>query len=305
VNRKILLEFELKGKEFMENKTGFRVCWMLLVLGAWFVSPALAKDVVIKEPPASLSKQYPPESKESKWLDIMHKMSGHFGGVFINMGQKDWPNAEKHAQGLADVYEDASKLVPEWKDYFDVKAAKDFVSVVKTHDPAEISKASKLVGKTCGKCHDDNLVAVWTRYHWPSVENIKLEDPIDEKEVEYGKYMHVLSNAFKGVRVNFGDGKNDIALKAAKDFKKRYMELKSTCSKCHTHPGVKQFFVGEDVSKALDAMEAELATDKPNPGVIWKNVGIVGQEGCKKCHLTHRSYVIFRDVWEEEAEAKK
>ena len=48
MNRKILLEFELKGKEFMENKTGFRVCWMLLVLGAWFVSPALAKDVVIK-----------------------------------------------------------------------------------------------------------------------------------------------------------------------------------------------------------------------------------------------------------------
>ncbi len=289
----------------MEKNKWMGMFWIMLVFTGWLASPALAKDVVIKEPPKSLDKFYPPAAKEPKWIQIMHKMSGHYGGIFMNMKVKDWENVDKHAQGLADAYEEASKMVPEWEEYFDVKAAKEFVTAAKTHDPKEIGAASKSVGKTCGKCHDDNLVAVWTKYHWPSVEHMKLEDPIDEKEMEYGKYMHLISNSFKGVTVNFGDGKKDLAAKAAKDFKKRYMELKSTCSKCHTDQGVKHFFVGESVEKALDGLSEELAKDKPNPGAVWKNVGIVGSQGCKKCHLTHRAYAVFQEIWEDPAEAKK
>ena len=195
-------------------------------------------------------------------------------------------------------------MVPEWEEYFDLKATKAFVAAVKSRNPEEIGKASGPVGKTCDKCHSDNQAAVWTKFHWPSVENMKIEDPIEEKEYKYGKYMGLISKSFKGVTVNFGDGKKALALKASKVFKKRYMEMKTTCSKCHTNAAVKQFFVGDPVAKAFDDMTKELAADKPNPGTVWKNVGIIGKLGCKKCHLTHRAYAIFQETWEEPAAEK-
>ncbi|PIQ97079.1 MAG: hypothetical protein COV67_06180 [Nitrospinae bacterium CG11_big_fil_rev_8_21_14_0_20_56_8] len=273
----------------------------------FFAVPTLAaaKDVVLKEPPPSLAKLYPPESAEPKWIQQMHKMSGHFGGIFIDMGEKDFENVDKHADGLAEAYEETSKLVPEWKDYFDVKAAKDFAAAARTHDMEAIKKASGALGKTCGKCHDENQVAVWTRFHWPAVGKIKITDPVDEKELDFGKYMKLLSNSFKAANVNFGEGQYDRALKGLDGFRKRYMELKSTCAKCHTMPEVKLFFVGEGVEKAMDGMKAELMAEKPNPGKYFKNVGIVGQQGCKMCHLTHRSYAIIQEIWEEKEEAKK
>ena len=60
----------------------------ILLIAAAFVFigilPIHAKDMIVKEPPKSLSKYYPPESKQPKWIQQMHKMSTHFGGVFVN-----------------------------------------------------------------------------------------------------------------------------------------------------------------------------------------------------------------------------
>jgi hypothetical protein len=143
-------------------------------------------------------------------------------------------------------------------------------------------------------------VGVWTKYQWPSVENIKLVDPVGEKELKYDKYMGMLSGGINGVIVNFEEGKYDKSKKALGDFKKQYMELKSVCAKCHTGDAVKQFYVGEDVAKAFANLETELSAAKPVPANFWKNIETVSYEGCKKCHLTHRAYVIIRDAWEKE-----
>jgi len=274
--------------------------WTLFLLVLCLAPSGLfAKDLVVKPPPASMDKLYPPVSKEPKWIQQMHKMSGTFGGVFVNMKEGDWENAEKKAQAFVGAYEEASKMIPEWKDYFDLKAVKEFAATVKSHDPAKIGKASGPVGKTCGKCHKEQYVAVWTRYHWPPVGNIKITDPVTEEEVKYGKFMHQISGAFKGVTVNFGEGQYDRSAKALREFKSRYMELKSTCSKCHTTDAVKQFFVGQPVADAMDNLAKELSAPKPNPGNFWKNVGIIGKTGCKQCHLTHRAWAIIQEVWEE------
>ena len=261
--------------------------------------PSFAKDVVIKDPPKSMDKLYPPISKEQKWVHLMHKLSGHFGGVFVDMKEQDWENAEKHADQLVDAYKEASDLVPEWKDYFDHDAVKKFATEVKTHDPEKIDKAGAPVGKTCGKCHAEQYVAVWTKYQWPSIELIKLTDPVGEKEFKYGKYMWLLVGSLNGMTVNFGEGQYDRSKKALGDFKKQYMELKSVCSKCHTGDTVKQFFVGEDITKAFKDLDTELSAAKPNPANFWKNVETVSNEGCKKCHLTHRAYAIIQDTWEK------
>ncbi|MBI4384499.1 MAG: cytochrome c [Nitrospinae bacterium] len=277
----------------------------LLILLAVLPVQSFAKDMVAKEPPKSLDKLYPPVNKEQKWVQQMHKISGHFGGVFVDMGEQDWENAEKHAARFVESYKEAADMVPEWKDYFDHESARKFAEEVKTRDAARIGKAAGPVGKTCGKCHDDQYLSVWTRYHWPSADKIAITDPVDEKELKYGKYMSLLSGAFKGVTVNFGEGQYDRAKKALGGFKKRFMELKSVCSKCHTGDAVKQFYVGEASAQAFDGMEAELNSPKPNPGNFWKHVGTLGYEGCKKCHLTHRAYAIVQEIWEEKEEARK
>lgn len=277
-------------------KVLFIVPAMLIILSSSYI---YAKDVVLKKPPASLDQFYPPISKEPKFTRQMLNMSSHFGGVFLDMREADWENAENHANKLLEVYKKTSKMVPEWKDYFDLEAAKNFANAVKTHNPEQIDKASKALGKTCHKCHVENQIAVWTRYHWPSTKSIKIVDPVSEEELEFGKYMGKLSGAFKGVTVNFGEGQYDRAAKALIGFQKKYMELKSTCSKCHTNDNVKQFYVGDNIKAALQNMKTELASAKPNIENFWKNVGVIGKEGCKMCHLIHRPFAKIQKIWEE------
>ncbi len=262
--------------------------------------PVQAKDMVIKEPPKSLSKYYPPESKEPKWIQQMHKMSTHFGGVFVNLKEKDFENVDKHADKLVEEYKKTSEMVPEWEEYFDIKAAEAFAAAAKTHDIGKAGKASGGLGKTCGKCHAEQEVSVWTKFHWPSFHKIKVTDPISEKEVEFDDYMGSISSSFKGVTVNFGEGQYDRAAKALKTFKSRYMELKSTCSKCHATQDVKRFYVGPDADTAFAGLSKELNSEKPNPGNFWKNIGLLGTTGCKHCHLTHRTYSFIQETWEKE-----
>ncbi len=271
---------------------------LFLLIGILIPSASFADDYIVKEPPKSLDKLYPPLSKEPKWINQMHKVSGTFNGVLVNVRENDWENAEKSAGRFVEAYEETSKLVPEWKDYFDNDAVKKFAETVKTRDPGKIWKTVGPVGKTCGKCHKENYVAVWTRYSWPSVHKIKISDPVSEEELKYGKYMWKLAGSFNTLMTDFGDGQYDRSLKAAKNLKSRIQGFKSVCSKCHVDDSVKNFFVGSSVTAALDSIQTELVKSKPNPGVFWKNIGIIGKQSCKRCHLTHRSYAIIQEVWE-------
>lgn len=278
----------------------FKIFLLLLTVTLVAILPVQAKDMVVKEPPKSLSKYYPPESKEPKWIQQMHKMSTHFGGVFVNLQEKDFENVDKHADKLMEEYKKTSEMVPEWEDYFDIKAAEAFAAAAKTHDIAKAGKASGGLGKTCGKCHAENEVSVWTKFHWPNFHTIKVTDPIDEKEISFDKYMGSISSSFKGVTVNFGEGQYNRAAKALKVFKSRYMELKSTCSKCHTTDDVKRFYVGKEAESAFSGLDKELNSKKPNPGIFWKNVGLLGKTGCKQCHMVHRTYSFIKATWELE-----
>ena len=204
----------------------FQIFFIALAIFNLGLIPTQAKDMVIKEPPKSLSKYYPPESKQPKWIQQMHKMSSHFGGVFLNLKEKDFENVDKHADKLVEEYKKTSEMVPEWEEYFDIKAAEAFATAAKTHDIAKAGKASGGLGKTCGKCHAENEVSVWAKFHWPSFHKIKVTDPVSEKEVEFDEYMGKISSSFKGVTVNFGEGQYGRAAKALKNFKSRFMELK-------------------------------------------------------------------------------
>lgn len=65
-----------------------RILSLLIAISTMIGQPVQAKDMVIKEPPKSLAKFYPPQSDQPKWTQQMHKLSTHFGGVFINLKEK-------------------------------------------------------------------------------------------------------------------------------------------------------------------------------------------------------------------------
>jgi hypothetical protein len=58
--------------------------------------------------------------------------------------------------------------------------------------------------------------------------------------------------------------------------------------------------VGDNIMAAMTVMKKELASPKPNIGNFWKNVGVVGKQGCKMCHLTHRAYSKIQEIWATE-----
>ncbi len=276
-----------------------RIISLFIVIIFFMAIPVKAKDMILKEPPQSLSEYYPPKSKEPKWIQQMHKMSTHFGGIFVNLKEKDFENVDKHADKLVEEYQKTSEMVPEWEDYFDIKAAEAFAVAAKTHDIAKAGKASGELGKTCGKCHAEQEVAVWAKFNWPSFHKIKVTDPISEKEMAFDDYMSKISSSFKGVTVNFGEGQYNRSAKALKNFKLQFMELKSTCSKCHITNDVKRFYVGIDADTAFTGLDNELNSKKPNPKKFWKNIGSLGKTGCKNCHLTHRTYSFIQKAWEQ------
>jgi hypothetical protein len=277
----------------------FRMFLILITIIFFIALPVQAKDMILKEPPQSLSKYYPPENKEPQWIQQMQKMSTHFGGVFVNLKEKDFQNVDIHADKLVEEYKKTSEMVPEWEDYFDIKAAEAFAEAAKTHDIAKTGKVSGRIGKTCGKCHAEQEVAVWTKFHWPSFHKIKIIDPISEKEMRFDDYMSNISSSFKGVTINFGEGQYDRSAKALKNFTSQYMELKSTCSKCHTNDDVKIFYVGKETEGAFSRLVKELNAESPNLEKFWKDIRLLGRVGCKQCHLTHRTYSFIQEVWNQ------
>ncbi len=272
-----------------------------------FVAPKLifAGDYIISPPPKSLDQFYPPESKTPRWTKQMHKISGAFGGVFVDMKENDWKNAEDGAKRFLESYTEASKWVPEWKDLFDLKAAQNFSESVASHDPKQIKKASGPVAKTCAKCHSKNYLPVWAKYHMPSVKKIKITDPIVEEEMNYKDFMYRLSANFKEMTVNFSQEQYMKVFQAANHFQKRIKELRSVCSKCHVSEwsrsavSVKQFFVNDDILEVVQDLKKDLATGEPSPEKFWESIETISIQSCKKCHLVHQPLTLIQQAWAE------
>jgi len=267
---------------------------------------AWAEDYTVKRPPKSLDELYFGKSKQPKWLDQMRALGSAYGGVFVDVAEGDWDNASTLADEFLDTYEKTSKLIPEWKDYFDLPGARKFAASVKSKNPKEIRDSAQPVSKTCKKCHAENYISVWTRYYWPSPANIKIMDPVEDREVKYVEYMALISDTMRGITTNFREGQFDRAWKSVDALGRRLQELKSVCTKCHvteyTRGGgsIKQFFVGDEIFETLQDIRKGFATGEPNREKFWKDIESISQNSCKSCHLVHQPSAIIQRGWDHE-----
>ena len=255
-----------------------------VVVGASLVFGA--DKVVLKKPPESLKKYYPPKSQKFEFLSNMYSMSTSFYAVNLNINEGKWEKALEWAKKLRDTYLETSKMVPEWKDYFKPKLAEDFVKAVQSKNVDRVIEASKKLGQTCSKCHQDNQIAVKLVFHFPSFDEIKLEDPIEFMEVKTSDYMKKLSNSMKALKVYLTQGDIEMAQEAGTNFVERARGLRAMCSKCHTQKISEEAILGKAYEEALSKIEELLSAEKPNKEEIFKNLTLVGTT-CTKCHNVH------------------
>ena len=252
--------------------------------------------LILKKPPESLKKYYPPASKKFEFLSNMYTMSTAFYGINLNINDGNWGGARDWAVKLRDTYVKTSKMVPEWKDYFKPKLAENLVKAVESKNVDRVIEASKKLGQTCAKCHADNQIAVKLVYHFPSFDNVKIEDPVEFMEYETGKYMEKLSNSLKALKVYLIQGNAEGAQEAGMNFVERARQLRSMCSKCHTNKLSEEVIVGKEFEGHLTKLEELLSSDKPNKDEIFKTLGPIGAT-CNKCHNVHLIPALVQEAF--------
>jgi DNA-directed RNA polymerase subunit M/transcription elongation factor TFIIS len=255
----------------------------LLLLGGVSLG---ADKLILKKPPKSLDRYYPPKSEKFEFLNNMYLMSTSFYGINLNINEGNWKGALEWAQRLRDTYKKTSKMVPEWKNYFKPELADRLVKAVKSKNVDRVIKASKALGQTCAKCHRDQEIVVKLIYHYPSFEDLKLEDPVEFMEMKVGKYMEKMTNSLKALRIYLMQGEKDKAQEAGTNFVERMRGLRAMCSKCHTDKASEEIYMGKNLESALTKLEELLSADKIDNKAIFSALDRVSMT-CAKCHNVH------------------
>jgi len=257
----------------------------------------------VQQPPQSLDKFYSEPGKTSEWIEQMHEINKSLERLTINLKGKDWKRILESAKGFDSAYQKAGKMVPEWKDLFDLEVSKNMIANIKSKNLGKVKQLSVKLKKSCFKCHQKHNISVWIRYHWPSTKTIKVLDPIDEEELTYEQFMNKLSSSFTEIAIYYEQQKYKESWNALDIFSKRLKSLRSVCSKCHVSEWnqsvttVKDFFVGEDIFNALKKIKRIFATGVPDTKSFKKNMGHISYGSCKMCHLVHQPSAILQKTW--------
>lgn len=257
------------------------------------VSISYAGDVTLKEPPKTLSKYYPPNSNKMEFLNSMYAMSTAFTGMFTNIQENDWKNAEKWANILRENYLNIGKMVPEFDKGLKKNEVNALVEAVKSKDMEKVKFNADAVGKSCMQCHQNYKVSTKILYHYPSFEVINIEDPVSRSNVEFHDYMKKVSDSMKKMRVYLEDGKFDKAVAEGNNFIKRVKGISQSCNECHNNKLSIEIYQGKELEEKLNLLSKALQSK--NKEEIYKSVGWISMNNCSKCHNTHQTVAELKE----------
>ena len=250
------------------------------------LSSLFAGEIIIKKPPESLKKFYPPASEKFEFLNNMHTMSTAFYAVQLNINDGKWEKAIEWAEKLVETYKKTAEMVPEWEKYFNFKKAEDYLSAVKSKDLDKIIKTSQDLGKSCSKCHQDNEIAVKIYYRFPNFSNIKIEDPVDFTEYNLEDFMLKLTRSLQALNIYLSQNQYDKIQEHGLNFVERTRAVKEMCSKCHTDKKDIEAITGREYDDTLNTLENLLNSEKLN----YKEIRVLTEKitfTCYTCHNVH------------------
>jgi len=256
-------------------------------------------------PPESLDNLYPPKAPGPIFLGAMFEIAGPFGGIIVDLMEEDFENVIANYDLFKEKYLEVSKLVPEWEDQYDMSKVEALGEALKSGDQGGIQGALGEIGMECGSCHQKYMTAVQYKYHWPSFEEVTLQDPVTLQEMSFHDYMMSWDLSYVGVSTDLGEGQVDRAIDHFDDFKSRFIGVREACSNCHgiseAQTGKKQgelAFVSIDNEQLLLAMEDALKSTPPNVESVFEMTQAIGAETCLKCHWVHIPSALAQERWE-------
>ncbi|WPM31237.1 hypothetical protein IAE16_05275 [Hydrogenobacter sp. T-2] len=262
---------------------------------ALLVGISFSQQITMKRPPKSLEKYYPPQSQRMEYLSNMHAMSVAFHGINLNINEGRWDKALEWANQLKKAYEESARMVPEWKDYYKPALADNLVKAVQSKNVDAVIKASRELGQTCSKCHQDNQAVVKLYYHFPRYDNITLEDPVELQNLKTKDYMKKLTDSMKSLRVFLVQGDMAKAREHGDNFVERAKQLNTMCTKCHTSKASIESLAGREYLTALDNLQKALKAPQINRDNVFRHLSEVGQF-CYRCHNVHLIPVLVQDA---------
>ncbi|RME13067.1 MAG: hypothetical protein D6804_00780 [Aquificota bacterium] len=256
---------------------------------------SFSQQITMKRPPKSLDRYYPPQSQKMEYLSNMHTMSTAFHGITLNINEGKWERALEWANQLKRTYEESARMVPEWKDYFKPALADSLIRAVQSKNVDAVIRASRELGQTCNKCHQENQAVVKLYYHFPRYDNITLEDPVELQNLKTRDYMKKLSDSMKSLRIFLVQGEVAKAREHGDNFVERAKQLNTMCTKCHTSKASVESLAGMEYLAALDNLQKALNAPQVNRDVVFRHLSEVGQY-CYRCHNVHLIPVLVQDA---------
>ena len=241
-----------------------------------------------KKLPSSLDQYYtnaPPMPPE--YLIKMFDLGDSMQGIVVNIQQGDMENASRYFRTFSQQYEDSSRMVPEWRSYYKPKAVRDLGEALDAAslDPSKIPGvfgAIEEVGKTCHKCHIENMPPVWSRYNWKDFSTVTIDTPEGKLPWAEAKMKYV-DVGLVGIFVNAKQNNQTGAKQSFSLFKMMFDNMSDACSSCHSSE--RKYYVSEDIRSMINE-----AGKKIDSGNLTEAAGIiqgVGMESCYRCHVIH------------------
>ena len=226
-------------------------------------------------------------------------------GIGANLQAQNMAAVKASYQGFVAQYDKVNKMVPEWSKYFPKAPVDALGQAIDSGDPSKIGPAMAKVGELCGDCHLVNQAKVMEQYHFNNFAEVKVTDPVTNKELEFGDYMTALAGTFEGALTSLGAGNQANAGKSWADFTAQYKALgDNACKECHSDPATKQeiprkYFVDADSMAVLGQMGKALAASPPDAAAVGNLSGAIGNGICFNCHLIHLPAQQAKDRWEK------
>ncbi|TFH44023.1 MAG: hypothetical protein E4G94_04045 [ANME-2 cluster archaeon] len=278
----------------MNNKLVIAIAIVIIIGGStvWLVladedkpgNSANNNNMKDKGLPQSLDKYYiEPQfpGMPFEYLAEMYKLGESMMGIPVNLGQGDFVNAGNSFNEFSECYENSSKMVPEWRKYYDQKAVDELGRALADNDPDAINEAMREVGETCSDCHLDTLTPVYYKYYWGDFREVMIETPDGLMPWKVAK-MYYLLMGFDGIGVNIKEGDQDGAQQSFELFDSMFDNMSANCSACHNSEP--RYYVSEDIQTMIEDMGTLIyAGNLTEANGLRYGIG----DSCHKCHIVH------------------
>ena len=244
--------------------------------------------------PSSLDNVYEastPEVIGNAYLGEMFKMAGMMQVIAEEMQAGEFTNARNTFNAFSIQYNNVSKMVPEWKKYFDKKLVAEIGKDIDNNDVSKtLVDMGRLGENVCAKCHRNNKPQVWAKYYWKDFRTVNVSTPAGNMSWPAAKAIFVASS-FDGATINLAEGRKGAANQSAERFTSMFSNLKNACDSCHTTE--RKYFVSADVVVLVDQYEIEIKAGNLTGAQILQ--GQIGEQ-CMRCHITHEGQQRMKEM---------